>query len=354
MSIPGIFSSAVAVERVFWWTRYHLFAAGTPQPRDNSDFDAGETPAAPQAQSSRGCPSRYGSSLDKVVELSGASTQWLEQAQYEYNCSGLPKRGNNGEAGHHEYVIIAGHYAPAIWTMLHKGFIPLYKPPGMQTMYLQAKGNKKGSKKGRKKGAPSGGFTVALFLALFVLIPLLYLGKKTGWKTEKMGKREKKGSEKGGKRATVNDPIEGLYDPNWSLEGLPRFKQRWGTSVRTWLAKISCWEVHWKLMNIPDHRVSRLKGFPENPVFDLFSGVKKCVVHYIEVLPDIMPWTKPEECVLDGHVGILSRRWRSVHSGSQSTMEVQGESIIKSWPLYFTAGQLLSVASFPARYSNAI
>ncbi|KAJ7749977.1 hypothetical protein B0H16DRAFT_1460997 [Mycena metata] len=90
----------------------------------------------------------------------------------------------------------------------------VYKPPGMQTMYLQAKGNKKGSKKGWKKGAPSGGFTVALFLALFALVPLLYLvsfiatkQKKPGGKREKWEKGRKKGVKKGRKRATVNDPI---------------------------------------------------------------------------------------------------------------------------------------------------
>ncbi|KAJ7020182.1 hypothetical protein C8F04DRAFT_1197004 [Mycena alexandri] len=79
----------------------------------------------------------------------------------------------------------------------------VYKPPGMQTMYLQAKG----SKRGRKKGAPSGGFTVALFLALFGLVPLLYLEGKTGWKTKICEKGRKKGAKKGGKMATVNVPI---------------------------------------------------------------------------------------------------------------------------------------------------
>ncbi|KAJ7753858.1 hypothetical protein B0H16DRAFT_1834148 [Mycena metata] len=107
-------------------------------------------------------------------------------------------------------------------SKLQKISTVVYKPPGMQTMYLQAKGNKKGSKKGRKKGAPSGGFTVALFLALFALYlsstkfisslldPFysteLKREKKPGGKPKKWEKGRKKGVKKGGKRATVNDP----------------------------------------------------------------------------------------------------------------------------------------------------
>ncbi|KAJ7027789.1 hypothetical protein C8F04DRAFT_1189181 [Mycena alexandri] len=138
-----------------------------------------------------------------------------------------------------------GLSTPDIRLWVYMASTVVYKPPSMQAMYLQAKR----SKKGRKKGAQSGGFTVALFLALFASALLLYLvsftatkfisslldpfyitelkrEKRTGWKTEKMGKREKKkGVKKGGKRATVNDPIHSTR--------LRRIRPAWHRSERS-------------------------------------------------------------------------------------------------------------------------
>ncbi|KAJ7745996.1 hypothetical protein B0H16DRAFT_1462589 [Mycena metata] len=92
------------------------------------------------------------------------------------------------------------------------------EPPGMQTMYLQAKGNKKGP----EKGSTVGGFHSCPFSGPFwTCTSLVFGGKKPGGKRKKWEKGRKKGVKKGEKRATVNDPIDGM---GWQIIDTDTFK----------------------------------------------------------------------------------------------------------------------------------
>ncbi|KAJ7023908.1 hypothetical protein C8F04DRAFT_1192966 [Mycena alexandri] len=86
------------------------------------------------------------------------------------------------------------HYM-VVMVRVYVASIVVYKPPSMQAMYLQAKGNKKGAKRAKKRERSWGVSQLPFFW------PFLHLHfSRIWWNTEKMGNRVKKGSEKGRKK----------------------------------------------------------------------------------------------------------------------------------------------------------